>query len=86
MDQYCALMERLAKYTKLSSKVRFACRDVLDMRIAKWARRGAALVEKYKTADEFREDEEKKARAGESTRMCWVFLCCCCCCCCCCCF
>jgi hypothetical protein len=83
MDQYCALLERLAKYTKLSSEVRLACRGVLDMRTAKWARHGAALVEKYGAADVFREHDEKKAKAGECTHMfgafgffCaeWVFL------------
>ena len=47
--------------------MRFACRDVIESRANKWAKRGAALVEKYKTADEFREQEEKRARAAAAS-------------------
>jgi hypothetical protein len=46
-------------------QVRFACRDVLESRANKWAKRGPAVVEKYRTADEFREEEEREARAGQ---------------------
>ena len=65
MDAYFVLLGRLSRNTaKLSSKVRYACRDVIECRANRWAKRGVALVEKYKTADEFREQEEKRARAA----------------------
>ena len=68
MDGYCEQIRQLSTNTvELSSKIRFACRDVLDSRDNNWAKRGAALVEKYKTADEFREQEERRAKAIPST-------------------
>ena len=57
MDAYFGLLGQLSRNTaKLSSKVRFACRDVMQCRESRWVC-SVAHVEKYKTADEVRKRE-----------------------------
>lgn len=69
LSGYCSRLGMLAKDTRhLSSRVRFACRDVMDMRTNKWVKRGAAAAEKYKTATEFKQEEVAKGKLSPGTR------------------
>lgn len=57
----------------LCSRIRFACKDVIDLQADKWIKTGAAVVVKYKSAQMFTEEarlarEAHEARQTRETR------------------
>jgi hypothetical protein len=72
MGQYFELITRLSVHPKVSSRVRFACLDLIDLRRGGWVLRGAAAsVERQTmtlTRDELRKLEDDKRRAEEAAK------------------
>jgi len=72
MGQYFDLIARLSTHPKLSSRVKFACLDLIDLRRGGWVLRGAAAsVERQTmtlTRDELRKLEDDKRRAEEAAK------------------
>jgi predicted DNA-binding ribbon-helix-helix protein len=60
VTRYITKLKILASDSEnLCSRVRFACKDVIDLRADKWIKTGASVVVKYKTAKEFHAEDRR---------------------------
>ena len=69
MDAYFVLLGRLSRNTaKLSSKVRYACRDVIECRANRWSKHGVTAVEEHRSTDRLGGDKPAVVKVPDSLR------------------